>query len=105
MFTIKQNDTAPAIRATLKDASNNDVNLTGATVKFHMKTESGVVVVDDTATVENANTGSVSYSWSTGDTETYGPHMGEFQVTYSDSSIETFPNKGYIKIRIDREIT
>lgn len=105
MFTIKQNDTAPAIRATLKDAANNAVDLTGATIKFHMRTEAGVVAVDADATVEDANTGIARYDWVEGDTAYAGPHMGEFQVTHSNSTIETFPNKGFIKINIGREIT
>ena len=36
-LTIRQNDTLPAMTATILDASNNPINLTGMTVKFVMR--------------------------------------------------------------------
>jgi hypothetical protein len=36
-FTIKQNDTKPDLQRTLKNADGTAIDLTGASVKFHMK--------------------------------------------------------------------
>ena len=44
-FNIKQNDTSPSLQATLKDAQLVPVDITSATVKFHMKSLDGVVKV------------------------------------------------------------
>lgn len=104
MFTIKQNDTSPAIEAALKTPSKQAVNLIGASVVFHMMDEGGKVIVSNTAIVVNDASGIVRYDWRTGDTDTQGLCLAEFQVTYEDESIETFPNNNYIKIKITPEI-
>lgn len=104
MFIIKQNDTSPAIEAALQTPSKQAVNLTGASVLFHMMDEGGQILVANTATVVNSVGGIVKYEWQTGDTNTEGLCRAEFQVTYEDESIETFPNNGYIKIKITPEI-
>jgi predicted nucleotidyltransferase len=105
MFTIKQNDTSPAIRAALKTPNNQAVNLIGATVRFHMKDDLDTIIVDKPAVVENQEGGIVRYDWETGDTNAEGICFCEFEVTYEDESIETFPNNGYIKIKITKEIS
>lgn len=104
MFFIKQNDTSPAIQAALKTPAKLPVNLIGASVIFNMKDETGRVLVSNTAIVVDDEAGIVRYDWNTGDTSIDGPCYGEFQVTYEDDSIETFPNDGYIKIKVTPEI-
>lgn len=103
-FTIKQSDTSPAIRATLKDASGNAINLNGASVQFHMKSLSGQVVIDEPMTIVTAASGIVSYAWQVGDTSTSGTYYAEFEVTYSDLTVETFPNTGNLAIVITPEL-
>lgn len=106
-FYVKQNDTAPSIRATLKDSDNTVINLTGATVRFHMRTIGGTTAkVDSAATVVSpATSGVVQYDWVAADTDTVGTYQAEFEVTYSDGTIETFPNNGYIVVEITDDIT
>jgi len=106
-FYVKQNDTAPSLRATLKDGSNTVIDLTGASVRFHMRTVGGTSAkVDAAATVISpATSGIVQYNWVAADTDTIGSYQGEFEVTYSDSAIETFPNNGYIRVEIIDDIT
>ena len=38
------------------------------------------------------------------DTNTADVYEGEFQVTYADSSIQTFPNDGYILIDVKDDV-
>ena len=45
-FSIKQNDTSPSLQAILKDGGLNPVDLTGASVRFHMKAIGGDIKVD-----------------------------------------------------------
>jgi len=103
-FNIKQNDTSPSLQATLKDASGTAIALTGASVRFHMKALDGTVKVDAAMAITNASGGVVQYNWQTGDTNTVGSYSVEFEVTYSDSTIETFPNNQNLTISVVREL-
>jgi hypothetical protein len=107
-FTIKQNDLSPAIRTQLLDGNGDAVDITGNLgLTFHMRlaVDPFTVVIDEAATVVDAATGTVSYEWVSGDTANAGTYDAEFQVVYSDSKPETFPNDGYIKVTILAEIT
>jgi len=103
-FWIKQNDTSPPLRAQLKDGDEVPIVLTGASVRFHMRTLAGATVVDAAAALENASNGIVQYNWQAADTATIGSYQAEFEVTYSDTTIETFPNSGYIRVEITDDI-
>lgn len=104
-FYLKQNDTAPSIRATLKDGSGNAIDLSNTTVRFHMKDLSGTIKIDASAQVITpATSGIVQYAWQSGDTDTAGSYYAEFEVTYSDNTVESFPNDGNIGILITKEL-
>jgi uncharacterized protein YfaS (alpha-2-macroglobulin family) len=103
-FNIKQNDTSPSLQATLKDSALAPINLAGATVKLHMKSLDGTIKVDTSMTIVEELNGIIKYDWQTGDTDTVGTYNVEFQVTYSDASIETFPNNGNKVISVVREL-
>jgi hypothetical protein len=103
-FTIKQNDTSPALQATLEDFAGTPINLNGATIRFHMKSLEGVIKVDRAATIVNALGGVVKHNWQAADTNTVGTYFAEFEVTYFDNSIETFPNTGSISVVITPEL-
>ena len=100
-FYLKTGDTSPVFSVTLKDADGDAVDLTGATVVFNMNNEDDEQVIDRGAcTILVAASGTVKYSWQTGDTATAGYYSAEFEVTYSDATIETFPNRGYLEVHI-----
>ena len=62
MFIIKQNDTSPAIQVKLRTPQNQAVNLIGASVKFHMKHESGTLKISsDAIVVDEAGTAFRTY--------------------------------------------
>ena len=103
-FSIKQNDTSPSLQATLKDAAQSPVNLSGSTVMFHMKSVDGTVKVNQPMTITDANGGVVQYDWQAVDTDTVGTYYVEFEVTYADTSIETFPNNGNRVVSVVREL-
>lgn len=105
-FTIKQNDTAPSLKATLKDGSGTVIDLTNATVRFHMKAVGATTTTTDRAcSVIDATNGVVQYNWQPADTDTVGTYTAEFEVTYSDGTIETFPNDSYLTVIIRAEIS
>lgn len=103
-FRIKQNDTSPSLQATLKDAANTGVDLSGATVMFHMKSLDGVVTVDSAMTIVDEDNGIVKYDWQSGDTSSHGTYSVEFEVTYVDGSTETFPNTGNLALVVTKEL-
>jgi hypothetical protein len=105
-FFIKQNDTSPSLRAILKDGDEIAINLTGATVRFHMRTVGGeTAAVDADASIVTAESGIVQYLWDAADTATVGSYQAEFEVTFSGGAVETFPNNGYIRVEITDDIT
>lgn len=105
-FYIKQNDTAPSIEAVLTDSTGRAKSLVLASqINFNMSTEDGASLINlGTGSIINAAKGIVSYPWQTGDTSNTGIHNAEFQVTYTNGQIETFPNSGYIKVIIREEL-
>lgn len=101
-FQIKRNDTAPSITATLT-ADGSAVSITGATVKFLMRDSSGAVKVDASANNDedgSGDTGEVSYDWTASDTDTAGFFLAEWEVTFSDGTVRTFPTPGFTQVII-----
>jgi len=104
-FTIKQNDTSPQIAATLQDGDGAAIDLTAATVRFHMKRiNAASATVDAPATLVDANNGKVKYVWVATDTATAGSYLAEFEVTYTNGGVETFPNDQSIAILITEDL-
>ena len=103
-FWIRQGDTSPAYEAILKDDKGKAVDITGASVRFHMRARGGETKVATSATVVDGPAGKVSHGWSAEDTDTPGAFEAEFEVTYSDGTIETYPNRRYLEVRITAEI-
>lgn len=102
-FQIKRNDTAPPIQATLT-ADGSAVDLTSATVDFHMMDSSGAIKVDAAATLVTAASGIVKYVWQTGDTDQAGRFRAEWEVTFPDGTIRTFPNPGYTNVLVNGDL-
>jgi len=103
-FSIKQNDTSPSLQATLKDAALDPIDLTSATVRLHMKSVDGTLKIDEVMTIVDDSGGVVQYDWQSGDTDTVGTYYVEFEVTYADASVETFPNNGSKVVSVVKEL-
>jgi len=99
-ITIKQGDTRNCIKATLRDKDGELVDLTDLQVLFNMKKINGSTKTNTYAHVEDAVNGEVWYVWNEGDTDVPGRYRGDFEVIYLDGKVETFPNNGYINIKI-----
>jgi hypothetical protein len=102
-FYLKRNDTKEPIEATLSDQAG-PVDLTGATVKFHMRSMSGTVKVGAPATVVDAPNGVVRYAWAAADVDEAGKFLAEWEVTFADEKVQTFPNDGYTAVVITEDI-
>ena len=95
-FTIYRGDTSPALRFALFPGT---VDLTGASVVFVM--DGGARLP---ARIITASPPVVQYDWQPGDTDRAGVRRAEFEVTYSDGSVETFPNAGYLLVSVVEDL-
>lgn len=106
-FTVKQHDTAPSYVVDLADEfglpGETPINLTTATsVKFLMRETGGTGAPKVTAamTIVDAANGRVQHDWGATDTDTVGTFDIEFEITWSDGTIETVPNDSYLSVEV-----
>ncbi|WHY01880.1 glycosyl hydrolase family 28-related protein [Neobacillus sp. DY30] len=100
---LKRNDTKDVIGYTMTNADGTPVNLTGATVRFIMG-KGNTLITNAAATIVNAAAGTVEYTLTETDTLAAGVFQAEFEVTFSNGKVKTFPNNGYIKLHIQSNI-
>lgn len=99
-ITFVQGDTAPSISGTLTDADGSPLDLTLADVKFQMRLlDDRRFMVDATATIVGADAGTVRYDWAAGDLDTPGEYQAQWQITFSDNSIQTTTPANTITVR------
>ncbi len=81
----------PLLTDTISVSGAGAYDLTGSTVLFSMRTHnsSQLKVSGATATVVAPLTGSVSYAWSTGDTDTVGSYLAWWTVNVSGKTQDT----------------
>jgi len=103
-MSIKRNDTAPPFTATCTDAAGDPVDVSNATIRFHMRDTSGTVKVDAAADIVSGPDGTVRYDWAVGDTDTAGFFYGEVEVTFADDTVRTFPTTNNATVRIVGDI-
>ena len=46
----------------------------------------------------------VRYDWAVGDTAVPGDYWADFEVTWGDGTVTTFPNSGYLEVRVVAEL-
>ena len=96
LFTLTAGDTVPSLQAVLRDEQGEAIDLTDASVEFHLREpRGGDTLVDEPADVVDAVGGLVRYRWHVDDTEVAGRYRAEFVVTYDTGDTETFPNDGF----------
>jgi hypothetical protein len=99
-FIIRQNDLLLPIDYICR-GSTGVVDLTGCTVRFRMVDMiTKIVKVDASATIVDALTGAVRYSWQLGDTDTSGVFDAFWVVSFPGSRPLTFPNNPENALRI-----
>lgn len=91
-LTFVQGDTAPAITAVIHDEgdSSSPVDLSGASVRFQMRFPGGKAYkVNAAASIVDAETGQVSYSWGANDLSQPGTYEAQWEVTFADETVQT----------------
>lgn len=109
-FTIKRNDTLPALEINIFDrgvlGEVQPFNLSGATgVTFTMMDKNGNYRVERSdGIIMSITGGTIQYPWKDGDTTDGGDYFGEFQINYSNGGRLSIPQEGYINITIFKDI-
>jgi len=94
IFYLKKGDT-PTIQTTLT-RGGTAVPLAGASVRFLMSLDPGdTATVAAAATIIDPNAAIVEYTFSTGETDTEGEYVAEWEVTHATGVIETYPDDSY----------
>lgn len=101
-FTLRDRNTA-AVGAVLRPNDPTTwapVNLTGATVRFHMRAAgSSVLKQTINCVVTDPTAGKAVLTFPTGALDTAGTFEGEVEVTYSDTGIQTVYDFVKLKVR------
>lgn len=120
-LTLKRNDTREALRATLEqldreewEASGKEsfapIDLTEAEdvrlFLYTTATEEGKERRVKTGTVDvvEAAEGKVEYQWEADDLAKAGSYSMEFEITWSDGTVQTVPNEGYYSLVIEEDL-
>jgi hypothetical protein len=110
VFTIKQNDTLPAIEAVIRTRGGLDeiipFNLSGVTAcTFSMADDCGNLTISSaSAQITCTSGGTVQYNWADGDTVEAGTFSGEFELVFAGGDRMTIPTIGNIGIQIIKNI-
>lgn len=102
--TLKRGDTRTAIKATLLSPAGTPVDLTGATVKFIMADFKGVRKISRLAEIYDPENGIVWMIFEPPETDLTGTFRAEFEVTFGDGRVETYPNDDYLIIEIKPDL-
>lgn len=102
-FSIRRGDTAPALEAILRDSTGALAILANATeVRFLMRRRNQELKVNALATDIDGAT--ATYQWQAADTDEAGVFHSEFQVTWNDGRIQTFPNGSAITVVVTPDV-
>lgn len=114
-ITLKRNDNRIALEATLRKPDGTAENLNNAAVKFIMRsgrfnTRYGRYDYNDQAVINrevdtiDAAAGKVWMVFTTQELSAEGWYLAEFEATYPDGRVETYPNTDYIPIQILKDL-
>jgi hypothetical protein len=111
-FTLKVGNTGVPLIATLLDADDAAIDLTGATVTLSMALPNSTTkkINASACTVLNQSTdkGGVQYNFTSGNVDTAGDYDAEFKVTFAGGAVVLYPTdvgqKSYIRIHIQESI-
>lgn len=105
-LVIKRNDTSPPFTVDLEDGNGDAVNLqVDDAVVFSMReSTSQTIKVTRQAAVFTPGDNRVEYRWQAGDTDTAGEYEAEWEVTFADGTVQTFPGYDYDLVIVTGDI-
>tara|TARA_R110000824_G_scaffold94303_1_gene227654 strand:+ start:86 stop:424 length:339 start_codon:yes stop_codon:yes gene_type:complete len=106
IFEIKRNDNKPYLAVTLQDSTGSAIDLTaGSKISFNLADNNNTYtsVLSGAATITGSTAGQVEYRWATSDTARSGLYLGEFEVTFNDSTVLTLPTDHSLVVQINED--
>lgn len=112
-FSIKTGDTASDIYATLENSGGTAVDIQGASITFKMGPIAGGTLTVAAAAINaqvgagtvDGSIGDVQYSWGTATVpSTPGLYVAEWEVVFTNGSVQTFPNNSYTLIGVTGDL-
>lgn len=109
-ITYKRGDTAPPLRAALRNADGTRPDLNGADVVLilarygHPDDETDAVALTFDADVLTDQDEDVERDWEEGDLAVPWTYFLEWQVTYADGKVESFPGEGYQRFVLKNDL-
>lgn len=109
-FSIKNGDTAPAYVVDLQDdvdstpAAIDLTSATSVTMKMRLTGTTGAPALNAAMAITTAASGRCTYEWQAGNTAAPGTYDVEFEILWSDGTIETVPNTGYLTVEITDDL-
>jgi hypothetical protein len=100
---LKTSDDKYSFNYTVAEDDGTVVDLTGATTKFRMGNQSKIIFTNPSTVVDAVN-GVVSYSFAKEDTMYDGSFIGEFEITFPNGSVLSYPRSGYLAVFIQRSV-
>lgn len=98
VYAIKQDDTAPALAASLR-SRGAPLDLTLAdTVTVHMQHVDALKTVSGACDITDEEKGRIAYPWADGDTDTPGTYRVEFEIDFLDGTKQTVPDDGWVDV-------
>lgn len=93
-------DLLPLVLGELVFSDGTHPDLTNHTVRFYMKDDDGVVLIDGhAAEIVDQATAKVKYTWQAGETDLVGPCHAEFKIFNLEGISQTFPAEDSFIIR------
>lgn len=90
---ITEGDLSPFFDGFCLTYDGTVIDVTGATVRFHMRLlGADTRKIDAAGEVVDGPAGHIRYRLQAGDTDTPGTYLCEYEVTYGDGRQESFPN-------------
>ena len=103
-FYLKADDTQPYYRVKIEDSDGDAVPLSGATIYCTMTSTGGTVKINHQntgITITDATNGEFEYRWQTGDTDTAGFYVIEFEINPSGGGKFTLPTGEVAEVIIE----
>jgi hypothetical protein len=100
-ITLVQGDNAPTLRGTITDDDTGGaLDLSGCTVYFQMrKRDDNRYTINALCTITSEDDGTVAYALGNNDLNTPGEYLGQFEVHYPDTRVQTTVSQVPITVR------
>lgn len=104
-YTFKRGDNAVGMQSVLLKPNGSPEDLTNAEVKFIMRRGSSVPRIDRLIDIVDEEGGEVRVVFTAAELAVVGLHKAEYEATYPDGRVQSYPSNDYIVIHIIEDLS